>query len=81
MKYIKLLIILISCLIGGFQIGKTSFKKGYLNGIILGSIIIFIFLLFSIFLNSLKISTLIYYFIILIATTLGSILGINKKKT
>lgn len=56
-------------------------KKGFLEGIILG--IIFIGLMFIIklilFNNSLGISTLIYYLILLITSILGGMFGVNKK--
>ena len=79
MKYLKIIVVILSTFLGGFKIGKLSTNKGYLNGIILSLIIIFIFFMISIFTKSLKINLLIYYLIIIIITTLGAMLGINKN--
>ena len=78
-KYFKIIILLISCIISGIFIGKKSNNKGYLKGIIFSLIIIFIFFISSLFLNGFKIYQLVYYLIIIITTTIGSMIGINKK--
>lgn len=79
---IKIIIPIISMLIGSFYIGKNSLKKGFLEGLKLGSI-------FSIFLiifnylglnNSFKVKHLLFYIILIISSILGSMIGINKKK-
>jgi len=79
----KILIIMISMFIGGFIIGKNSKQKGWLEGIKLGLIITVIFVLFKYLgLNQKFIVTnIIYYFILIVSCTLGSMIGINKKKT
>ncbi len=60
---------------------KNIKKKGYLEGIILGLIFIFLmFLIKIIFFNSsFNISTLIYYIILLLVSILGGMFGVNKK--
>ena len=78
-KYLKIGIVIISALIGGFQIGQYSNTKGYLQGIILGTIISIIFFIISLFTKDLKPSQILYYLIIIITTTIGGILGINKN--
>lgn len=78
-KYLKIAILLISTFYGGYNIGKLSIKKGYLNGIILSLIIIFIFFLLNIIISDFKWQLLIYYLIIMIITTLGSMIGMLKK--
>ena len=78
-KYFKIIVLLISCITSGIFIGKKSLNKGYLNGIIFSFIIIFIFFISSLFLDGFKISQIIYYLIIIITTTIGSMIGINKK--
>ncbi len=80
MKYLKIVILIISSLASGFYIGLKSEKKGYLNGLILSSIIIVCLLISSLFLTKFKLATLIYYLIITTVITLGSMLGINRKK-
>ena len=80
---IKIIIPIISLFIGGFYIGKISNKKGFIEGIKLGSIfsiflIIFNFLALS---NSFKFKYLLFYIILIISCSLGSMIGINKKKS
>ena len=71
---------IISTLSGGFIIGRNSTSKGYLNGIILSSIIVIIFLILNLIFKGFKWYHLVYYFIILVTTTIGSIIGISLKK-
>ena len=72
----------IAFFIGGFLLGKKSINKGWLEGLKLGLICIFILFIFNFlaFNEGYSISNLILYSIILIANILGSMLGINKKK-
>ena len=79
MKYLKIIIVIFSTFLGGFKIGKLSTNKGYLNGIILSLIIIFIFFIVSIFTKSINLNLIIYYLIIVTTTTIGAMAGINKK--
>lgn len=79
---LKILIILISMFVGGYLIGKNSKQKGWLEGIKLGSIMIVILVLFNYLglQEKFLINHLIYYLILIISCTLGSMLGINRKK-
>lgn len=81
LKYFKLIAIIISMLIGGIFLGKQSYSKGYLEGIKIGGIVIFILFLLSYlgFDKNINLETIIYYLIILISSIFGSIIGINKK--
>ena len=64
----------------GFITGKNSISKGYLNGLLISVISIFILIMLSlIFRFQLNINSLIYYIVLVISTTLGSMIGINKK--
>ena len=56
-------------------------KNGLLEGIIMGLIFIILMFLIKIILfdNTLYISTLIYYLILLITSILASLIGVNKK--
>lgn len=76
-KYLKLIITLFSVFVGGFKIGKESNKKGYQKGLMFGTIIIFLFLIISLITKEFKLSNLIYYFIILITSTISSVIGIK----
>ncbi len=82
LKWIKIFVPILSTLLGGFLLGKQTKEKGYIEGIKFGGIlalflIIFNFLAFD---DSVKWSSLIFYIIIILAGTLGSMIGINKKK-
>lgn len=56
-------------------------KKGFLEGIILGLIFLFIMFIIKIVLfnGSFKISTFIYYLILFVTSILGGMFGVNKK--
>lgn len=77
-----IILYILSLFIGGFYLGKNSFKKGWLEGFKLGIVILFLFFLINLifFNNDLSIKTLIYDIILLIACIFGSMLGINFKK-
>lgn len=65
----------------GFITGKSSYKKGYLNGLLVSVFSIFILLILSlIFRFKLNINSLIYYITLIASTILGSMIGINIKK-
>lgn len=71
----------VSIFIGALYLGKNTNNKGYLSGIKLFLIIFTImFFLSLIFKINYSIQTLIYYFILLTFSTLGSTIGINYKK-
>lgn len=78
----KIIIPIISVLIGGFYIGKKSVKKGFIEGLKLGLIFSIILVIFN-YLglgNSFKVKYLLFYLIIIITSILGSMIGINKRK-
>ncbi len=81
-NYLKLFIILISMLIGGIYIGKAATKKGWLEGLKVGlEVIIILFIIgYLAFDKGITIKNLIYYFILILSSTLGSMIGINKRK-
>lgn len=77
----KLIIIVSSIFMGSFMVGKCSIKKGYLEGLKYGFIILlFIFLLNLILIRDFSYSLVIYYVIIVVVSILGSMFGINLKK-
>jgi len=79
--FFKLVIALISIFVGGFIMGKNSKQKGWLEGIKLGLIILFILVIINyIILNqSFEIRNLVYYLILMVSSIFGSMIGINKK--
>lgn len=81
-KYLRPLLILLILFISSYNLGKKTDKKGYLEGIKLASSIIFIFLVISLifFRPYFKLRLILYYLILIITSTLGSMIGINKEK-
>ena len=77
---IKLLIPILSIFIASYKLGTKSKQKGYLEGIKLGIIIIGIFITITLLTDKLSIKSLLYYLILMIASILSSMIGINKKK-
>jgi putative membrane protein (TIGR04086 family) len=78
---IKLVIAIISIGAGGFIVGQSSNKKGWLSGLKLaGMIIILFFLMTIIFRLGLSTKNLIYYLIIIASSTIGSMIGISTKE-
>lgn len=77
----KIITALISIFIGGFIMGKNSNQKGWLEGLKLGIVIIFILLLVSfVFLKqNWNIKNIVYYLILLVSSIFGSMVGISKK--
>lgn len=78
-SFLKLFVILGSIFINSFILGKKASKKGYLEGVKFGSIIILLMLLPTIISANFKIRLLIYYVIIIITAMLGSMIGISRK--
>lgn len=71
-----------SFLIGGILLGKRSSNKGWLEGLKFGIISIALLFIFNFlaFSQGYTINNLVLYFIVLIGSILGSMLGINMKK-
>jgi putative membrane protein (TIGR04086 family) len=81
-SFIPLIVMIITNLISGYIIGKKSIKKGYINGIALGLITTsLMFLLSLIFKNTYQINTVIYYLVIVVSTSIGSMFGIQKNNS
>ena len=81
-NYIILFIPLITIIYTGIKIGKNTTSKGYLGGVLNGLVYILIFWLLSVITaNNLTVKSVIYYIIMLVISIIGSIVGINKKKT
>ena len=65
----------------GFFKGKTTNKKGFIEGLLTGCILIAILFIISLifFHQNIKLSTLFYYIALLFITIIGSTVGKNKK--
>lgn len=68
-------------LLAGLRRGKKTSKKGYLEGLKLGGIIVLILFIMNLILyRSFSLYAFLYYFLILVSTTIGSMIGINLKR-
>ena len=77
----KMIIVLLSLFINAYLLGKSSNKYGLVEGLKLGGIILIIMLILKITTNSsFDIRTIIYSIILLLTSSIGSIIGINKKE-
>ena len=79
-KFLKIGVLIISLVLNSIVLGKSSIKNGYLDGIKLGILLILFCTFISIVNKSISIKLILYNFIILISSTLGSMIGINTKK-
>ena len=79
---LKVIIPIISLFVGGFVIGKRTGKKGWLEGLKLSLIFLAFLTIFNYLAldSSISLKTVIYYIILVIATTFGSMIGVNKIK-
>lgn len=79
---LNMIALLIIFFIIGFKQGKVSSSKGWLCGLKNGGILCLFLLLVSLifFTKNIKLSTFLYYGILILGTVFGSIIGINKKK-
>ncbi len=79
-KFICTILMVIIMVITGFLLGKKIKDKGYLKGILLGLGISAIMLILSFILRSThSLYNIVYYLIIIASTTLGTMIGINRK--
>lgn len=79
-KIITLLIPIIGILIGSYLVGKTSTKKGYIEGLKYSIIWIVILLIINLITKNFSLTSIIYYFILIIISLLAGAIGINKRK-
>ena len=65
----------------GFEFGKRALKQGYLEGIKIGFCLIFLMIVTNLifYQTGFSIERIIYYVVLILASTLGSMVGINKK--
>lgn len=78
---INFVVMSIMTLFLGIIEGKKTSKKGYLEGLKLGSIVICIlFLLNLMFYRYFSVYLLLYYLVIIASSTIGSMIGINLKR-
>ncbi len=77
---LKLIIPLTAMFVSSYKLGKQSEKKGYMEGIKIGAIVIGLFLVILLLLDQFSVKSLLYYLILLLTSILSSMIGINRKK-
>ncbi len=79
-KFILVITTIFSISIGSYILGTKTDNKGYLNGLIYGIITVLLFIIISFILgNNLSLSSFVYYLIIVIISSIGGSVGINRK--
>ena len=79
-KFFKIGALVLTLVINSIILGRNSIKKGYLDGIKLGILLVLFCTFVTIVQKKITIHLILYNIIILISTTLGSMIGINTKK-
>ena len=77
----KMVIVLICLFVNAFLLGKGSLKHGIVEGLKLGAIFLLVMIILKTITNSpFDIRTIIYSIIILLTTSVGAVISINKKE-
>lgn len=78
---LKIINFVITFIVSGIHIGRRSNKKGWIEGLKISSMIVLISILTIMILPSIKftINTILYYVLIVLITSVGSMIGINFK--
>lgn len=82
LSVIEIIIPLLALFLGGFQMGKRSKQKGWLEGLKIGGIFLIVLILFQ-YLGlqiHFSVKTILFYILIMVSSVFGSMLGINKRK-
>ena len=78
-KILSIIIISTTYLVVGFINGKNANSKGYIQGFKTGILLTMLLFILSLFSFNFNTKTIIYYGILIILSTIGSTIGINKK--
>ncbi len=77
----KFFISFLSMIVGSYLQGKSCHQKGFLAGLELGGILVFLLFLFNYaFYQMFAIKNLGYYGILLVLSMVGGMIGISRKK-
>lgn len=76
----KIIIPILSVIIGSIKLGTMTIKKGYMEGLKFGLILCALLIIINLILgNPFEIRYVLFYIILIISSILGSMIGINKK--
>ncbi|SRR5574344_1148715 len=78
---LKLVIPIVSTMVGGFLIGKSSDRNGYQSGIKFGLVYSGIAVVIDLIFYKINFNFFVFIAIIIIASMFGSMIGINKRAT
>ena len=76
---IKYIAILLLFFILGYKSANLEGRKGYLNGFLISSILITVFLITTLITYKIDLSQLIYFFTLITSSVTGGIIGVRKK--
>lgn len=77
----KMLIALLAFFIGPYRQGKQCSKRGFLEGLMIGASILFLFIVMNyIFYQDFHFKNLLYYSILLFLSMMGGMVGISHAK-
>lgn len=79
-RILKMILAIVAIFVSSFILGKKCSKKGYLEGLKFGGIILILLLIMNLIFHSLSLKSIIFFIIILITSVLGSMIGINRNK-
>lgn len=78
---VNFVVMAIIAFIGGFLSGKKASKKGYLEGLKTGGYFAGILLFINIiFFRHFDLYVVLYYLVLVVSSTIGSMIGINLKR-
>lgn len=82
LKVVSIITIILSLFIGGFLSGSKANKKGYLEGIKFGLVMIVIILILNllVFRNEFNLINILYYISLLFSSMIGGMMGIARKR-
>ena len=78
---LKFILPSVMMVVSSYRLGKMSNKKGYLEGLKLSGIIVLVFAMLVLLLDKFSLKCLLYYGILTLMGVMGSMIGINRRKT
>lgn len=75
---INFIVVMVLFFILGFKTSSIERKKGYLNGFIVSSILVLLFIFLSLIFSKLSFSSLVYYLSLILSSIVGGIIGVGK---
>ncbi len=77
---INYIMILLLFFILGFKASNLEGRKGYLNGFLVSSVVIILFIFITLLSDKLDFSKLVYFLTLIASSVTGGIIGVGKSK-